>query len=105
MTDLIVRDNGSVEEKERMVRAFGFRSCGKRKWCNAYGLRKRCQFFTPGDPFKDKTCHCPENVEIPDEEAKAFIAAFAGVAIGTLVSAIDYTIEKAFEDKKGEKKE
>lgn len=105
MTDLIVRDDGSVEEKERKVRAFGFRSCKRRKWCNAYGLRKRCQFFTPGDPFNDKVCHCPENVEIPDEEAKAFIAAFAGVAIGTLVSALDYTIEKAFEEKKGEKKE
>lgn len=105
MTDLIVRDDGSVEEKERKVRAFGFRSCKHRKWCNAYGLRKRCQFFTSGDPFKDKVCHCPENVEIPDEEAKAFLSAFASAAIGMLGSAIDYTIEKAFEDKKGEKKE
>ena len=102
MTDLIVRDDGSLEEKEMKVRAFGFRSCKHRKWCNAYGLRKRCQFFTPGDPFKDKVCHCPENVEIPDEEAKAFIAAFAGAALGILKEGIDETVKKTLERGKKE---
>lgn len=62
-------------QEKRKIPAFGFKSCGTRKYCAG------CEFFTEGDPWKDKICNCPENVDIPDDEANALIAAFATAAL------------------------
>ena len=52
--------------------AFGlFKNCKGRKRC------KGCEYFRPGDPYKDGICYCPEDVEGLDDEAKKFLNAFA----------------------------
>ena len=92
--------NGSIEKKELMVRAFGFKSCKLRKWCNAYGLRKQCKYFRPGDPFKDKVCCCPENFEIPDGVAEKIIIGFAVEAAHMLKESLDTVVEETLKDRR-----
>lgn len=73
--------------------AFGFKSCKGRKRC------KGCEYFRPGDPYRDKVCYCPENVEIPDDEAMKFLRAFADASLQVLRESIDKTINGSLKER------
>lgn len=84
-------------QKIRKIPAFGFKSCGDRQYCTG------CEYYIEGDLFRDRTCRCPENIEIPDYEARAFLLAYATGALYFLREALQNMVDEQL--KKEERKD
>lgn len=60
----------------------GFGDCGDRKKCDG------CKYYVPGNPMIERTCTSPENIEIPDEEARDMIGTYVSAAVRNLMDSI-----------------